>query len=94
MKPLNGTIKGFTTNWEKFDGLRAQWKVLDGEMYMCEKHNTAFYPKDEPCWQCWDSCREEKSHESNNYDDNWFSEAMEEDSITEKEKERCTVSLN
>ena len=56
------TLKGFTTNWEKYKKLKAQWKVFKNGVKFCKQHNIYFDERGEdgePCWQCWDSCQEE-----------------------------------
>ena len=55
-------LRGFTTNWEKYEELKARWEMLMGGVQHCKLHDTYFVERGEdgePCWQCWDSCQEE-----------------------------------
>ena len=53
-------IEGFTNNFDKLDKLQEQcWVLKPHGITHCTKHNTLFDLNEEPCWQCWDECREE-----------------------------------
>lgn len=53
---------GTQVNWNKFEELRKQrWHTpgkQSGEIVHCKEHDTYFLERDEPCWECYDSCEE------------------------------------
>lgn len=52
---INMEVIGIKIDYEKFDKLKKErWEVVS---YRCKLHNTFF--SDEPCWQCYEECREE-----------------------------------
>lgn len=50
---------GITINFNKLDGLKQKYWVVDGvNIWKCKKHNTFFDIDEEPCWYCWSDCEE------------------------------------
>lgn len=51
-------MKGYSIDEDKFAQLQSTyWEIFPDGAYKCKKHGTIF--EDEPCWQCWDECKEE-----------------------------------
>ena len=49
-----------TTNSQKLDDLiTKRWKSITKDLTECTIHHTQFCRDNEPCWKCYDECRED-----------------------------------
>jgi len=51
-------IRGTKFDWEWFEKLKSSWKKAPKWLLYCPRHKIYFNPDEEPCWQCYDECKE------------------------------------